>query len=228
MTNAYFRGLATFLLLLTIDCSARAQDVKQGICPPATSSSYRSVNFGQTGFQDDLSPFSAQQHLISAPQYFPVMLNATLIGVGAVGEVPVYKNYILRASILNLSSDGYTSPYYQSVILPVEFGLRIPIINSKLGTLSYTLYAETSAGLLLGWAFPTNGSFLNYTIPNSRFTSGATAYLGLGNSLRFDKYLGLYFNGGMNYFDLFSSSFMPRSRFLVPSVAIGFYFNIAG
>ncbi len=124
------------------------------------------------------------------------------------------------------SSTGLSSPGSQGVLIPVELGLRVPFVNATLGTLGYTLYGETSAGLLLGMVFPTNGSFLSYSLPNSRFSTGASAYAGIGNTLRMDKYVGLYLNGGVGYFDLFSSSFLPRTNYFVPSVSIGFFFNI--
>ncbi len=223
-----FALLLAFIVCLTF--SARGQDIKSGTCPASVNNRF-SILSGANSFSgdNDFNPFSESSRLTSVPEYFPVQLSATSLGAGGVGTFPISDNYIIRASIINLfssSSFGLTTPNSEGVLMPVEFGLRIPIINSTLGTMGYTLYGETTAGLLLGMSFPTGGSFLGYSIPNSRFATGASAYLGLGNTLRFDRYVGIYLNGGAGYFDLFSSTFMPRSNYFYPSISIGFYFNI--
>lgn len=228
----YFALAAALFVGMTI--TSRAQDLKNGTCPSNTSASYMLAgNGGIFPKGDEVNPFSDSRDVFSAPEYSPALLSATSVGLGAVGVFPLYDNYILRVSFLNLypslaPSFGVMSPYSEGALMPIEFGIRVPLVHSMLGTLGYTLYGETSAGLLLGWAVPTNGSFLSYSIPYSRFTTGASAYAGVGNTLRMDRYVGLYLNGGVGYFDLFSTSFMPRTSYLVPSVSIGFYFNIAG
>ncbi len=219
------------LMILGVASAIRAQDVKDGICPTNGFSHYSLTGPGR-GFLGASQVDPLAKPSFYAPEYSPALVSATSLGVGAVGAFPLFDNYFLRVSLLDLypsltPSFGVTSPYSRGILMPIEFGIRVPIVNSTLGTLGYTLYGETSAGLLLGWAFPINGSFLNYSVPYSRFTTGATAYAGIGNTLRLDRYVGLYLNGGMGYFDLFSSSFLPRTSYFVPSVAIGFYFNIA-
>lgn len=146
-----------------------------------------------------------------------------------VGSVPLHNDIFLRISVINLFSPVTRTfgpvPESQGILMPVQLGIRVPFLRSTLGTLGYSLYGESSAGLLFGWAYPTNGSFLDYSLPNSRFTSGASAYVGVGNSLRIDKFVGLYLNGGVGYYDLFSASFMPQTRYVVPSVSVGFLFS---
>ena len=231
MTRKMRIGLPV-VLLLSMAIGAKAQVIKGGICPQpeVVNSNYVLPGFRDSFTEKDPSLFSQQR--MPLPVYSPVLLNATALGAGAVGSFPIYSNFFLRISIINLYSP-LSSPFgaatysSQGILMPVELGTRIPFLSSTLGTFGYTLYGETSAGLLFGWAFPTDGSFLNYSVPNSRFTTGASAYLGIGNSLRMDRYVGLYLNGGLGYFDLFSSSFMPQTRYLVPSVSVGFYFNLA-
>ena len=217
-------------LLVALTGSVQAQDIKSGICP--TNIDSRSYNFGggdKSAIASDFDNAFAERPQFAAPQYFPFMLNATAFGAGAVGTFPISDNYILRTSFINLSQSslGLAEENSEGILMPIEFGLRIPIIHSVLGTMDYTLYGETTAGLLLGMAFSTAGSFLSYSIPNSRFSTGASAYLGVGNTLRFDRYVGLYLNGGAGYFDLFSSTFMPRTNYIYPSISVGFYFNMA-
>lgn len=183
---------------------------------------------GQAMFSSDVSGLQRPQGAIAAPEYSPVLMNATSLGAGAVGSFPLHNNLFLRLSIISLYSPVSTLgavPSSQGILMPIQVGYRMPFIRSRLNTLGYTLYGESSAGLLLGFAFPTGGSFLNYSIPYSRFTSGASAYLGIGNSLRMDRYVGLYLNGGVGYYNFFSSSFMPQTRYIVPSVSVGFMFN---
>ncbi|HUI29212.1 MAG TPA: hypothetical protein VLX91_03265 [Candidatus Acidoferrales bacterium] len=225
----------SFVLLISlvvgITVSARAQEIKSGICPANVNNRYYDFDGGDNfaaadGFNN---PFMERTRF-AAPQYFPVMINATSFGAGAVGTFPLSDNYILRTSVVDLSSAspfGLAAQGSAGILMPIEFGFRIPLIHSMLGKMDYSLYGETTAGLLLGMAYPTGGSFLDYSIPNSRFSSGASAYIGLGNTLRFDRYVGLYLNGGAGYFDLFSSTFMARPNYLYPSVSIGFYFNLA-
>jgi hypothetical protein len=232
------------MIALTIGMTipSGAQVLKNGVCPTNNSFAVshsdpllESQDFATVGKlpninqSDEINEFS--NHSISLPQYSPALLSATSVGAGAIGTIPVSGNYILRISLLNIypsmfSSFNSASASSQGVLMPIEFGVRVPFINATLGTLGYTLYGETSAGLLLGMVFPTDGSFLRYSIPNSRFSTGASAYIGIGNTLRMDKFVGLYLNGGMGYFDLFSSSFMPRTNYFVPSISIGFYFNM--
>jgi hypothetical protein len=219
------------VILLIATISAQAQIPGSAICPDNLTYGTRSVRGSSPDnlFSSENSPFASRDGLIAAPEYSPVLMNATSLGAGAVGDIPLHNDIFLRISIINLftpafgrSVSGYAS---QGMLMPVEVGVRIPFLRSELGTLGYSLYGESSAGLLFGWAFPTNGSFLNYSLTNSRFTSGASAYIGIGNSLRVDRYVGVYLNGGMGYYDLFSHSFMPQTRYLVPSVSVGFLFN---
>jgi len=243
MAQIKYFALSIFLVV-SLTIPLRAQVLKNDICPdPANQPSAFSGQ--QPAFidkmpasnqSDEINPFS--NRISSPPQYSPALLSATSIGAGAVGTFPIGEplrgiggNYILRISLLNIypsmfSSPNLSSPGLQGALMPVEFGLRVPFINSMLGALGYTLYGETSAGLLLGMVLPTNGSFLSYSLPNSRFTTGASAYAGIGNTLRMDKYVGVYLNGGVGYFDLFSSSFLPRTNYFMPLVSVGFYFNI--
>ncbi|MGO9481547.1 MAG: hypothetical protein ACLP05_07195 [Candidatus Kryptoniota bacterium] len=232
---ALLTALVFGVTLSLLSTQAETQIIKNGICP-ANNSSYGenheslSLMSGQAYDQsDEVNLFSSRS--FSAPQYSPALINATGVGAGVTGTVPITGDYILRVSLLNIYPSmspvlGSTSLNSEGALIPIEFGIRVPFVNSTLGTLGYTLYGETSAGLLFGWAFPTDGSFLSYSVPNSRFSTGASAYLGIGNTLRMDKFVGLYLNGGMGYFDLFSSSFMPRSNYFVPSVSVGFYFSI--
>lgn len=229
MVRKHFILLTGLLVMMAI--SARGQDIKSGICPAGSNNRYSSqTSEGNLGGIDNFnSTFNAQQRF-AAPEYSPVLVNANAFGAGVVGTFPVSSNYIIRTSIIGTSSSstfGLAQQNSEGILMPIEFGLRIPIVHSILGTMDYTLYGETTAGLLLGMAFPTGGNFLSYSIPNSRFSTGASAYLGLGNTLRFDRYVGLYLNGGAGYFDLFSSTFMPRSNYFYPSVSIGFYFNMS-
>ncbi|MFZ1080487.1 MAG: hypothetical protein WAO19_01020 [Candidatus Kryptoniota bacterium] len=223
----YFPLMIVLTIGLTVPSGA--QVLKNGICPTDNSSAI-SHQLSDIGQGDEINPF-ANHSISSLPQYSPALLSATSVGAGAVGTLPISGDYILRISLLSiypsmLSPFNSTSLSSQGVLMPIEFGVRVPFINSTLGALGYTLYGETSAGLLLGMVFPTGGSFLSYSIPNSRFSTGASAYIGIGNTLRMDKFVGLYLNGGMGYFDLFSSSFMPRTSYFVPSVSIGLYFNM--
>ncbi len=223
--------LVPFIIILA-SVAAEAQTLGGGICPDNLSygQKYLHANSGDNLFTGDVSPFSSRQGAIAMPEYSPFLMNATSLGAGAVGDIPLRSNIFLRISIINLFSPVTRSfgsiPESQGILMPVQVGIRIPLLRSTLGTLGYTLYGESSAGLLFGWAYPTNGSFINYSVPNSRFTSGASAYIGVGNSLRIDRYVGVYLNGGMGYYDLFSSSFMPQTRYLVPSVSAGFLFSI--
>jgi hypothetical protein len=225
----YFALSVALFAITTI--SAHAQDIMSGICPTNADIRYSGLSKGGNfANADDFNNTFVGRSQFSAPQYSPVLLNATSFGPGAVGTFRVSDNYILRASIIDLSSSspfGLAEQNSEGILMPIEFGFRIPIIHLLLGTMDYTLYGETTAGLLLGMAFPTGGSFLSYSIPNSRFSTGASAYLGIGNTLRFDRYVGLYLNGGAGYFDLFSSTFMPRSNYLYPSISLGFYFSMA-
>ncbi len=220
-----------FVLLFTA-VAVQGQSLGGGICPDnlSYSAKYYHVNSTDNLFGGNVSPFSSRQGLIAAPEYSPVLMNATSLGFGAVGDIPLRSNIFLRISIIDLfspafgpSGSGYGS---QGILMPVQVGIRVPFLRSYLGTLGYSLYGESSAGLLFGWAYPTNGSFIGYSLPNSRFTSGASAYAGIGNSLRIDRYLGVYLNGGIGYYDLFSSTFMPQTRYLVPSISAGFLFNL--
>ncbi len=177
-----------------------------------------------------LASFGEQQ--MSLPEYSPVLMDATAMGIGAVGSFPVSSRFFLRISIINLmpymfgtGGNIYTNTM-SGILAPVELGTRFPFVRSRLGSLNYTLYGETSAGLLLGWAAPTNGSLLGYYFADSRFGSGASAYMGIGNSVRLNRFIGLYLNGGLGYFDFFDSSFLPRTSYLVPSAAVGFTFNL--
>lgn len=189
---------------------------------------YSSGTRGYQVFSNDLSRSDVPQGAIAAPEYSPVLMNATSLGAGAVGSFPLHNNLFLRISILSLYSpvSSFNAvPYTQGILMPVQVGYRMPFLRSNLNTLGYTLYGEGSAGLLLGFAYPTGGSFLNYSLPYSRFTSGASAYLGIGNSIRVARFVGLYLNGGVGYYNFFSSSFMPQTRYVVPSVSVGFMFN---
>ncbi len=219
-----------FLLFATI--AAEAQGLNQGICPDNLTNSY-ALPGHHGAFMPEAAPasFAGRQGFIAAPEYSPVLMDATSLGAGAVGSFPLNHNLFLRISIINLYnplSYTYGASAYdsQGLLMPVQLGVRVPFLRSSLGSLGYTLYGETSAGLLFGWAFPTNGSFMNYSLPNSRFSSGASAYMGIGNSVRLDKYVGLYLNGGLGYYDFFSTNILPQSNYLVPSVAAGFYFNL--
>lgn len=217
-------------LLISVTPSVRAQNLKDGMCPAIGNNRYSAFSGGDNiASVDDYSNFAGRSQF-SAPEYSPVLLTATSFGAGAVGTFPISDNYIIRTSIFNLfssSSLGLATQNSEGILMPIEFGLRIPIIHSVLGTMDYSLYGETTAGLLLGMAIPTGGSFLSYSIPNSRFSTGASAYLGLGNTLRFDRYVGIYLNAGAGYLDLFSSTFMQRTNYFYPSISFGLYFNIA-
>jgi hypothetical protein len=220
----------SIVLLISVTPSIRAQGLKDGICPGTANNRYSTLS-GRDNIAsvDDYSNLAGRSQF-SAPEYSPVLLNATPFGAGAVGTFPVSDNYIIRTSIFNLSSSsslGLAMQNSEGILMPIEFGFRIPIIHSVLGTMDYSLYGETTAGLLLGMAFPTSGPFLGYSIPNSRFSTGASAYLGLGNTLRFDRYVGIYLNAGAGYLDLFSSTFMPRTNYFYPSISVGLYFNVA-
>lgn len=219
-----------FLLFTTI--AVEAQGLNQGICPDNLTNSYV-LQGHQNALMPDVAPasFAERQGMIAAPEYSPVLMDATSLGAGAEGSFPVDNNLFLRISIINLYNPlSYVygaSPYNsQGMLMPIQLGMRFPLLRSTLGSLGYTLYGETFAGLLLGWAYPTNGSFLNYSLPYSRFSSGGSAYMGIGNSVRLDKYVGVYLNGGLGYYDFFSTNILPRSSYLVPSVAAGFYFNL--
>ena len=221
----------SFILLAAI--SAQAQGFTGSLCPDNVNGSLRNV--GPRGsLMPDAAPssFVSRQGAFAIPEYSPVLLDATSLGAGAVGSFPLQGDLFLRISIINLynpvsTANGAAVYGSQGMLMPVELGIRVPFLKSELGTLGYTLYGESSAGLLFGWAFPTDGSFMSYSLPNSRFSSGAAAYVGLGNSIRMDKYVGLYLNGGLGYYDFFSSSIMPQTNYLVPSVAAGFYFSFA-
>jgi hypothetical protein len=219
------------LILMCAVTSAQSQTLGYAICPDNQSygAGVRHWNSGDNLFAGDFSPLASRQGAIAAPEYSPVLMNATSLGAGMVGSVPLHNNIFLRISIINLFSPLTrtfgSAPESQGILMPVQVGIRVPFLRSTLGTFGYSLYGESSAGLLFGWAYPTNGSFLDYSLPNSRFTSGASAYIGLGNSLRIDKFVGLYLNGGVGYYDLFSASFMPQTRYVVPSVSLGFLFN---
>lgn len=219
------------VILMLVAVAAQAQTLGGAICPDNISYSSRYLQPRGDGglIGSDFSQLSSRQGAIAAPEYSPFLMNATSLGMGAVGTIPLRENIFLRISIINLFSPQLSSlgmAYAsQGILMPVQLGIRIPFVHSALGTLGYSLYGESSAGLLFGWAYPTDGSFLNYSLPNSRFTSGASAYAGIGNTLRVDRYVGVYLNGGMGYYDLFSSSFMPQTRYLVPSVSVGFMFN---
>ncbi len=217
-------------LLMMMAMTAQGQDIKSGICPTGSNRYSSQTSEGNFGEIDNFNNTFNSPQQFAAPQYSPMLLNATSLGAGAVGTFPISGNYIIRASIIGLSSSsafGLAQQNSEGILMPIEFGLRIPIVHSILGTMDYTLYGETTAGLLLGMAFPSAGNFLSYSIPNSRFSTGASAYLGLGNTLRFDRYVGLYLNGGAGYFDLFSSTFMPRMSYLYPSVSVGLYFTMS-
>jgi hypothetical protein len=210
---------------------AQAQEIKNGMCPTGGTNDQYSVVSGSENIAgtDELSQF-ANRSGFSVPQFSPMLLNATAFGAGAVGTFSISGNYILRASIIGLTSSsgfGLAELNTEGVLMPIEFGLRIPLVHSVLGTMDYTLYGEGTAGLLVGMSVPTGGSFLSYSILNSRFSSGASAYLGIGNTLRFDRYVGIYLNGGAGYLDMFSSTFMTRSSYLYPSVSVGFLFSLA-
>jgi hypothetical protein len=228
-----------------------AQVLTNGVCPAGNSSSngYAEQSWdGYTLHANRNWPYAQQSaevdafslHPFSAPPYSPALLNATSLGAGAVGTFPLGEpirgigggSYILRISLLNIYPSLFQRPFNETsfsaegVLVPVEFGVRVPFVNATLGSLGYTLYGETSAGVLLGMVFPTGGPFFNYSLPNSRFSTGASAYAGIGNTLRIDRYVGLYLNGGIGYYDLFSSLFLPQTSYFTPSVSIGFYFNI--
>ena len=230
MTQKKYMAVTVALVFVTT-LMAQAQEIKDGLCPGSNSNShYSALGSGDKISGNDEFNQLAGRSQFAMPQYSPVLLNANTFGVGAVGTFSVSDKYIIRASIISLSSStpfGLAGQNLGGILLPLQFGLRIPIVHSILGTMDYTLYGETAAGLLLAAAMPTNGSFLTNSIPNSRFASGASTYLGIGNTLRFDKYVGLYLNGGAEYFDLFSSSFMPRTNYFYPSVSVGFLFNLA-
>ncbi len=218
--------LLTAIMIITV----QAQEIKSGMCPSSADNCFSTLPLGgEFGGGSDLIA-SHTQASFSIPQFSPALLNATSFGPGAVGTFPVSGNFILRTSFIGLTTSslyGLSEQNASGLLMPIEFGLRLPIVHSVLGTMDYTLYGETTAGLFLGMAIPTGGSFLGYSIPDSRFTVGASAYLGLGNTLRFDRYVGLYLNGGAGYFNLFSSTFMPRTNYLYPAVSVGFFFNIS-
>jgi len=225
MVHVKYFSLSTAIIFAAA-VSLNAQVLKNGICPEsANQSAVFDRQFSNLDQNGEINPFST--HFSSAlPQYSPALLSATSVGAGAVGTFQLSRNYILRISLLNIYPSELPSPSSQGALIPIEIGFRIPFVNATIGTLGYTLYGETSAGLLLGMIFPTSGLFLNYSLPNSRFSAGASAYAGIGNTLRVDKYVGLYLNGGAGYFDFFSSSFLPRTNYFAPSVSVGFYFNM--
>ncbi len=221
--------LALGALIFVVSVAAQAQTLGSGFRPGSID--YIPAQFqprsGAVSFGNDMSALGARQGAIAAPEYSPFLMNATSLGAGMEGTVPLRNNIFVRISIISLFNPSLASYQTgsQGMLMPVQLGARLPIYSAELGTLGYSLYGEGSAGLLFGWAFPTNGSFMSYSLPNSRFTSGASAYAGIGNTLRVDRYVGLYLNGGLGYFDLFSSTFMPQTRYLVPSLSVGFLFN---
>ena len=227
-TNKF--GYLIALLIIMAEVTVQAQDVRSGLCPSSNSDRFSTMTSGGgfSGGSDLITSPTKADFLI--PQFSPALLDATSFGPGAVATFQVSGSFILRTSLIGLTTSslyGLSEQNAGGILMPVEFGLRLPIVHSVLGTMDYTLYGETTAGLLLGMAIPTGGSFLSYSIPNSRFAVGASAYLGLGNTLRFDRYVGLYLNGGAGYFDLLSTAFMPRTSYLYPSISLGFLFNIA-
>lgn len=220
------------ILVMFAAVAAEAQTLGGTICPDNINytTKYLRPGTGTSLLSSDISPLAARQGAIAAPEYSPVMMSATSLGAGAVGSFSLHDNLFLRISVISLFTPLNGGVFggaaaSQGVLVPVQLGIRIPLLTSRLNTLGYSLYGEGSAGALFGWAFPTSGSFLNYSLPYSRFTSGASAYIGVGNSLRVDKYVGLYLNGGVGYYDFFSTSFMPQTRYLVPSLSVGFLFN---
>lgn len=218
------------LIVMFAAVAAQAQMIGGTVCSDNITygTKYFAAGQGHDMFSSDISGFSRQEGAMTAPEYSPVLMNATSLGAGAVGSFPLHNDLFLRISIISLYSpvgSFNAVPSSQGILMPIQVGYRVPFVRSTLSTLGYTLYGEGSAGLLLGWAYPTSGSFLSYSLPYSRFTSGASAYLGIGNSLRLDRFVGLYLNGGVGYYDLFSASFMPQTRYLVPSVSVGFMFN---
>ncbi len=221
---------ACFVMLAAM--SASAQVLNGGMCPDNLNYNYRVPGLQGTATPDAVPTSNAfRQSGFAIPEYSPVLMDATSLGAGAVGSFPLQGNLFLRISVINLYNPlpAYDSFVYgsQGILVPVELGVRVPFLRSTLGSLGYTLYGESSAGMLFGWAYPTNGSFINYSLPNSRFSSGAAAYAGIGNSLRMDRYVGLYLNAGLGYYDLLSASILPQSHYLFPSVAAGFYFSFA-
>ncbi len=171
---------------------------------------------------------------MALPEYSPVLMDATALGLGAVGSFPLSSHFFVRVSLITLmpydfqNGAAFYSNSMSGLLLPIQIGTTVPFYRSRLGSLNYTLYGQTSAGLLLGWAAPiNNGSFLGYSFVGSRFGSGASAYMGIGNSVRMSRFVGLYLNAGLGYLNFFSTSFLPHSSYLVPDVAVGFSFNLA-
>lgn len=226
------RKMIIFLPALLLLVAASAQAQMRTITGESDNFSYTAGYMHSASGNDilssDMSALQRPRGAIAAPEYSPVLMNATSLGMGAEGSFPLHNDLFLRISLISLYSPVSSLgaiPQSQGVLMPVQLGVRVPFVRSSLNTLGYSLYGEGSAGMLFGWAFPTSGSFLNYSLPYSRFTTGGSAYLGIGNSLRVARYVGLYLNGGVGYYDFFSSSFMPQTRYLVPSVSVGFMFN---
>lgn len=220
------------ILLMFATVAAEAQTLGGTICPDNINygTKYLRQGSGYDLFSNDVSQLAGRQGAMAAPEYSPVLMSATSLGAGAVGSFALHDNLFLRVSVISLFTPLNGGVFggaeaTQGILVPVQLGIRVPLLTSRLNTLGYSLYGEGSAGALFGWAYPTSGSFLAYSLPYSRFTSGASAYVGVGNSLRVDKYVGLYLNGGVGYYDFFSTSFMPRTRYLVPSLSVGFLFN---
>ncbi len=159
-----------FVLPLIVMCAvttAQSQIIGNAVCPDKLNygAGVLHSNYGGNLSAGDFSPLASRQGAIAAPEYSPVLMNATSLGAGMVGSVPLHNNIFLRISIINLFSPVTRTfgsvPESQGLLMPVQIGIRVPFLRSYLGTLGYSLYGESSAGLLFGWAYPTNGSFLN-------------------------------------------------------------------
>ncbi|MGC8595881.1 MAG: hypothetical protein ACP5MI_09795 [Candidatus Kryptoniota bacterium] len=163
--------------------------------------------------------------------YSPFLFGATSIGAYTQGEIPFKKRLYFKLSVIGVDNSllsgeipaGTTG--MRTLLVPAQIGTHIPVFRERLGDFEYILSGDASAGLLFGWAYPTDGNFFGYSIPNSRFASGASAYLGIGNTVKVSRFAGLYLNGGVSYFDIFSHFVLPQSQYLIPNVSVGFYFG---
>lgn len=161
--------------------------------------------------------------------YSPFLVGTTSLGAYAEGEIPFHDGFYIRLSVVDVNNELLSTDVQvtssRRLLLPVQIGTHIPIFVDRFGKFEYILHGDASAGVLIGWTFPENGNFWRYSMPNSLFACGSSAYLGVGNTDRISPFVELYINGGVSYFDLFSGYILPRSRYFIPNVSTGFYFG---
>ncbi len=191
----------------------------------------RMLNSGHSGLRE--TGFQAVQRSTELSDNSPVLFGATSLGVFTQGEIPLHNNrYYIKLSVIDVDNGllyngtPFGTASLRTLLVPAQIGTHVPILRERLGEFEYVLSGDASAGVLLGWAFPTDGTFFGYSMPNSRFASGASAYMGIGNTVKVSRFVGLYLNGGVSYFNLFSHFVLPQSQYIVPSVSVGFYFGL--